>query len=376
MRPRPLVPALVPLLLLVPAAAAQSGGTRGPVQEICTNALRDQASGLCLHASTTPTLGLLYPLSVHLYVAPSGDVGVGTAAPSRPLDVVGVVRSRTGFEFPDGTIQTTANQPVPAQPQVPIGTIQTGGCSSGVYELEVEAVHPSGGAPLLALSLSKDIDPCTASWVQSALLGAAVPDAVITIGSSTLSLQTIVAAEWETFSLDGLLPRERLQLQVLVFELSYQDATASSTVRWNLGTATATVSPSLAGAKLTFVRPDGGAVPKGTHEVLGVEHGVRWPNQVQSVVLEKRMDVLTPSLIGALVRGDILQTVGAQVVHTLPPPAGETTVLAYQLSSVSVLACTLQVDAAGQLVETLELDAQGIVLVLDPDGKGPIQVNL
>lgn len=37
-----------------------------------------------------------------------GEVGIGTDNPLTMLDVAGIVRSRGGFRFPDGTIQTTA----------------------------------------------------------------------------------------------------------------------------------------------------------------------------------------------------------------------------------------------------------------------------
>ena len=51
-----------------------------------------------------------------------GDVGIGMLSPQRPLDVEGVVRSRSGgFEFPDGTLQSTATLQGPAGPQGPTG---------------------------------------------------------------------------------------------------------------------------------------------------------------------------------------------------------------------------------------------------------------
>ncbi len=56
----------------------------------CAIAIRDQASPtMCLAASTTPTLGRLYPLSANLFVATSGEVGIGTTSPSSALDVAG-----------------------------------------------------------------------------------------------------------------------------------------------------------------------------------------------------------------------------------------------------------------------------------------------
>ncbi|MDP6762996.1 MAG: FG-GAP-like repeat-containing protein, partial [Planctomycetota bacterium] len=51
-----------------------------------------------------------------------GEVGIGVLAPQRPLDVEGVVRSRSGgFEFPDGSLQTTATLQGPAGPTGPPG---------------------------------------------------------------------------------------------------------------------------------------------------------------------------------------------------------------------------------------------------------------
>jgi hypothetical protein len=51
-----------------------------------------------------------------------GNVGIGTSAPTSTLTVAGVVRSTTGgFEFPNGTIQTTATVQGPPGPQGPQG---------------------------------------------------------------------------------------------------------------------------------------------------------------------------------------------------------------------------------------------------------------
>lgn len=59
-----------------------------PVINCPTLALRDQATGnTCLQASTTPTLGMLFPLSPAWNVSPNGNVGIGTTAPGAKVHV-------------------------------------------------------------------------------------------------------------------------------------------------------------------------------------------------------------------------------------------------------------------------------------------------
>jgi len=53
--------------------------------------------------------GTVLTLPTTLAMTPSGNLGVGTAAPGQKLSVAGVVESTTGgFKFPDGTLQTSA----------------------------------------------------------------------------------------------------------------------------------------------------------------------------------------------------------------------------------------------------------------------------
>ena len=59
----------------------------------CARSIRDQANpGSCIEASTTPTLGRLHPISANLFVAVSGEVGIGTTSPAARLHLAGTAR--------------------------------------------------------------------------------------------------------------------------------------------------------------------------------------------------------------------------------------------------------------------------------------------
>ncbi len=72
------------LLVLIPSASSLSPQV---AVGICANTVRDQTSGDCLEADSTPTLGRLYPMSSRLNVSLAGDVGMGTTAPGGRLHV-------------------------------------------------------------------------------------------------------------------------------------------------------------------------------------------------------------------------------------------------------------------------------------------------
>lgn len=87
----------------------------------CTVAMEDASApgGACLSAATVPTSGWLYPLSIDWNLDPLGRVGVGITNPLERLDVNGWIRARSGgFEFPDGSLLSTA---VVVGPQGPEG---------------------------------------------------------------------------------------------------------------------------------------------------------------------------------------------------------------------------------------------------------------
>src|SRR5437762_1027822 len=92
------------LPLLVPVQSASSRGPHPPaVPTSCFASVADQADpSTCLQASSTPTLGLLYPLSNELFVdSTSGDVGVGTSSPAFPLTLQ-TASNVFGFVHTDG----------------------------------------------------------------------------------------------------------------------------------------------------------------------------------------------------------------------------------------------------------------------------------
>ncbi len=108
-----------PSTISPPSAPAAGGGatsmpppTAAPGSSFCPEALVDQSlpGAACIPASSTATAGALYPLGQDLMVdAITGFVGIGTLAPATSLDVNGLVRARVGgYEFPDGSVQTTA----------------------------------------------------------------------------------------------------------------------------------------------------------------------------------------------------------------------------------------------------------------------------
>ncbi|MDP6763916.1 MAG: FG-GAP-like repeat-containing protein [Planctomycetota bacterium] len=70
----------------------------------CAPSIDDQAlPGNCLSASSTPSLGMLYPISEAWFVSDVGDVGLGTTSPRANLDVRGEILGEKIFLGPTPT---------------------------------------------------------------------------------------------------------------------------------------------------------------------------------------------------------------------------------------------------------------------------------
>lgn len=84
--------------------------------------LGNSGNGIAFGVAAAGPLSLRTDSSDRLYITSSGNVGIGTTTPSDPLTVNGVVRSASGgFEFPDGTMQTTAQLVGPQGEEGPQG---------------------------------------------------------------------------------------------------------------------------------------------------------------------------------------------------------------------------------------------------------------
>lgn len=73
----------------------------------CTNALEDVTTSTCFEASSTPSLGMLYPLGQEFSIDSFGNVGLGTASPGVNLDVIGTASISGSIEVSQGGATTS-----------------------------------------------------------------------------------------------------------------------------------------------------------------------------------------------------------------------------------------------------------------------------
>lgn len=86
-----------------PGFDSSSAGGAMAIGPFCAESVRDQATGDCVTASSEAMLGMLYPLSMDLFVdSVTGNVGFGTTSPASPISLdnglfqVGITQAQVG----------------------------------------------------------------------------------------------------------------------------------------------------------------------------------------------------------------------------------------------------------------------------------------
>ena len=73
-----------------PGSSSTGSSSELPLPPLCADSIRDTAApGNCFTASSLPSLGSLYPLSIDFHVTPAGRVGIGTPIPTSKVHVAG-----------------------------------------------------------------------------------------------------------------------------------------------------------------------------------------------------------------------------------------------------------------------------------------------
>lgn len=92
------------------APGGSAGAALGPDDQsamsllsVCSPRLEDEATGSCLQASSVPSLGKLYPISIDLFLDAERNVGMGTTEPDSKLHVIGEVQGTDLCASGDGS---------------------------------------------------------------------------------------------------------------------------------------------------------------------------------------------------------------------------------------------------------------------------------
>ena len=123
--------------------------------------MQDQAlPANCVSVSTTPSLGMLYPLSNNLFVNGAGFVGMGTTSPTHRLHVAGGVMVDEDIEVNGGVfalgdvfgIRVRAAFGSVAEPSFRFSSTEATGFSSPAQDSPCRSVPPIGaGYPIDSL---------------------------------------------------------------------------------------------------------------------------------------------------------------------------------------------------------------------------------
>jgi len=226
---------------LVAPSAAQSGdelalfGGRGygatgfgvsssaAIRMMADENFSDSAQGAFITLETTPTGAT--GRAERMRITSSGNVGIGTASPSSPLTVNGMIESKTsGFKFPDGSIQTAAATAAP----VPVGsTVATSESATGNAYADLTTSGPSvtvsisgtGTALVTITAQSSSTSPsgtCSAAIEVSGATAIAAADAYSRTTYGTAAIQSS-----STYLITGLTAGSN------TFKLQYKASTPS-----------------------------------------------------------------------------------------------------------------------------------------------------
>jgi hypothetical protein len=168
-----------------------AGGFRATVRDAAASGDSDGDEGTFVWADTTPPFAPFVSTGPNQFlVRAAGGVGINTNAPAVPLDVDGVIRSRTGgFRFPDGTTQTTAatgGGDITAV-NTPLGGGLAGGAATGAANLTLLTCSDTSILKRVAGSWACMLDEDSGGTVTAVTAGTGLTGGTITT-SGTLGV--------------------------------------------------------------------------------------------------------------------------------------------------------------------------------------------